>query len=179
MCNDIYKYISERGSKMLGVALLFVGITLISNGCLILQKSDPKSIALMNIITATVLIVGNFISLTQAVTMADYCNVGGGLLFGFTYAIIACDLLLGLDPRASGWYSLMVAIFAVIMGVASLGAGAYNYAILWLAWAILWASTFVETILKKPLGKITPCLCIAEGIFAAFVPSVMMFLGVW
>lgn len=164
---------------MLGVSLLFVGITLISNGALIFQKSNPKSIALMNIITAIVLIFGNFISLTQAVTMMDYCNVGAGFLFGFTYAIIACNLLFNLDPRANGWFSLMVAIFSIIMGVSSISSGVYNYAYLWFAWAILWGSTFVETILNKPLGKFTPILCILEGIFAAFIPAMLMFFELW
>ncbi len=164
---------------MLGVALLFVGITLISNGCLILQKSNPKSIALMNIITAIVLIFGNFIALGRAETMVDYSNVGGGFLFGFTYAIIACNLLFDLDPKANGWYSLMVAIFAIVMGISSLNTATYNYAYLWFAWSILWASTFVEVVLNKPLGKFTPCLCIAEGIFAAFIPAIMMFFEIW
>ncbi len=164
---------------MLAVALLFVGITLISNGSLILQKVDAKSMALMNVITAIVLIGGNFIGLSQAQTMMDYCNVGGGFLFGFTYAIIACNLLLGLDPKANGWYSIMVAVFAIIMGVSCLDSGAYNYAYLWFAWAILWGSTFVEAVLKKPLGKFTAYLCIAEGIFAAFIPAMMMFFEIW
>lgn len=160
---------------MLALALLFVGITLISNGALILQKSNPKSIALMNIITATVLIIGNFMQLGAAETMMDYCNVGGGLLFGFTYAIIASNLLFNLDPKANGWFSLMVSIFAIIMGASSVYAETFNYAFLWFAWAILWGSTFVETVLNKPLGKFVPVLCILEGIFAAFIPAMLMF----
>ncbi len=164
---------------MLGVSLLFVGITLISNGCLILQKVEAKSIALMNVITAIVLIGGNFIALANAQTMMDYSNAGGGFLFGFTYAIIAANLLLKLDPKANGWYSLMVAIFATVMGITSIQSGAYNYAYLWFCWAVLWASTFVEAVLNKPLGKFVPILCIFEGIFAAFVPAVMMFFEIF
>ncbi len=160
---------------MLALALLFVGITLISNGALILQKSNPKSIALMNIITATVLIIGNFMQLGSAETMMDYCNVGGGLLFGFTYAIIAANLLFNLDPKANGWFSLMVSIFAIIMGTSSVCSATFNYAFLWFAWAILWGSTFVETVLNKPLGKFVPVLCILEGVFAAFIPAMLMF----
>lgn len=161
---------------MLAVALLFVGITLISNGFLFLQKSDVKSIAVMNIITAIVLIGGNFIGLAQAETMMDYSNAGGGFLFGFTYVFIAANLLFGLDPKASGWYSGMVAVFACIMGVVSLQSGTWNYAYLWFAWTILWGATFVENILGKSLKKGMSYLCIAEGIFAAFIPAVLMFL---
>ncbi len=164
---------------MLAVALLFVGITLVSNGALILQKAEVKSIAVMNIITGIVLVGGNFIQLNKAQTMMDYNNVGGGFLFGFTYVIIASSLLFNLDAKVSGWFSGMVAVFAVIMGVSCLNSGIYNYTYLWFAWAVLWGSTFVEAILKKPLGKFTPCLCIAEGIFAAFIPSMLMFFEMW
>lgn len=164
---------------MLAVALLFVGITLVSNGALILQKAEPKSIAVMNIITAVVLIVGNFIQLQSATTMTDYCNVGGGLLFGFTYAIIACSLLFGIDGKVNGWFSLMVALFAIVMGVSCILSQSYLYVYLWFMWAILWGSTFVENILAKPLGKFVPVLCIVEGVLAAFVPAILMFLGMW
>lgn len=161
---------------MLGVSLLFVGITLISNGCLFLQKCDAKSISVMNIITAVVLIGGNFIALANAQTMADYCNAGAGFLFGFTYAIIAANLLLGIDPKASGWYSLMVAIFAVIMGAVAAMDAQWFMVYLWFAWAVLWAATFWENILGKSLGACMCYLCIIEGVFAAFIPAIYMFL---
>lgn len=164
---------------MLAVSLLFVGITLISNGAMIFQKVEAKSIALMNVITALVLVVGNFQQLDKSVTMMDYCNTGAGFLFGFTYVIIACNLLFGLDPRANGWFSGMVALFSIIMGVYSVSFNILNYAYLWFAWSVLWGSTFVEAILKKPLGKFVPCLCIFEGIFAAFIPAMMMFFEMW
>lgn len=161
---------------MLAVALLFVGITLISNGVMFLQKADVKSIAVMNIITAVVLIVGNFIMLAQAESMTDYCNAGGGFLFGFTYALIAAGLLFNIDPKVSGWYSLMVAIFAIVMGVNCVLLASFNYAFLWFAWAVLWGATFFENILNIKLGRAMCILCIVEGVVAAFVPSILMFL---
>ncbi len=164
---------------MLAVSLLFVGITLICNGALILQKCDTRSMAVINIITAVVLVVGNFIQLSAAVTMTDYCNVGAGFLFGFTYVIIAFNLLFKLDGKMNGWFSLMVAIFAIVLGVSSVLSASYLYAYLWFAWAVLWGSTFVENILGKSLGKFIPVLCIVEGVFAAFVPAMLMFFEMW
>lgn len=164
---------------MLAVALIFVGITLLTNGILILEKVDAKTMSFMNIITSIVLIVGNFVELTKAITMTDYSNVVGGFLFGFTYLFIAANLLLGLDTRAYGWYSGMVAVFSIIMAITTIPSGLYNYVYLWLAWAVLWGVGFIENALKKPLGKFTPILCIAEGIFAAFIPAVLMILGKW
>ncbi len=164
---------------MLGVALTFVGITLISNGYMFLKQCDLKSISIMNIITGIVLVGGNFIGLFHAKTMLDYSNVAGGFLFGFTYVIIAVGLLFDIDKKVSGIYSMMVAIFAIIMGGSSVYSGLYQYAYLWFAWAILWGATYVENILEKPLGKKMSYLCILEGIFAAFIPAILMFFEMW
>lgn len=167
---------------MLAVALLFVGITLVSNGVLFLLKSDIKSIAVLNLITAFVLITGNVIGLANATTMMDYCNAGGGFLFGFTYLLIGFNLLFNLDTRVYGMYSGMVAIFAIVMGIWGLvtatGLVSYLYVYLWFAWAILWGAGFIENVFKKNFGKFTCILCILEGVFAAFVPALMMFMGI-
>lgn len=109
----------------------------------------------------------------------DYQNVAGGMLFGFTYVYLAGNLLLGLDGRAYGWYSGMVAVFAVVMGTVLIPTGLYQYVYLWYAWAILWATGFIENVLKKSLGKFTPILLILEGIFAAFIPAILMHLNKW
>ncbi len=164
---------------MLAVALTFVGITLVMNGVLIFGKADPKTLSMMNIITAIVIVVGNFIGLARAESVMDYQNAAGGFLFGFTYAILASNMLFGLDGRAYGWYSGMVAVFAIVMGTVTIPTGLYQYVFLWYAWAILWGSGFVESACGKPLGKFTPVLLILEGIFAAFVPAILMHLGMW
>lgn len=164
---------------MLAVALIFVGITLVTNGVLMLGKIDAKTMSFMNIITSIVLVGGNFVELAKATTMTDYSSVVGGFLFGFTYAFIAANLLLGLDTRAYGWYSGMVAVFAIIMAITTIPSGLYNYVYLWVAWALLWGAGFIENALKKPLGKFTPILCIAEGVFATFIPAILMILGKW
>ncbi len=164
---------------MLSVALIFVGITLITNGIFLLRKEDVKTFLPLNIITAAVLIVGNFIELSKATTVLQYTNVTSGFLFGFTYALIAATLYFKLSEKVNGWYSFMVAVYAIAMGIFSLYGGLLNYGILWFAWSILWASTFFENILKINLGKFTPILCIVEGIFAAFIPALLMMFGMF
>ena len=164
---------------MLAISLLFVGITLILNGILLLQKTDVKSISIMNLITASIIIIGNFIAMHSAQSMVDYMNIASGFLFGFTYLIIAVSLLMNIDPKVNGWYSLMVAIYALLMFFSSIDMQQMNYAYLWGLWSILWASTFIENILNIKLGKYSSYLCIFEGFFAAFIPSIMMFFEKW
>jgi len=164
---------------VLGISLLFVGIVLVMNGVNHLLAIDSKSIATMNLITASVLLTLNLVSLTQAEGIYDYQNVASGLLFGFTYVFIAVNHLLKLDLRPFGWFSLFVTIYAVVMAINS-----YTFdvrmTLLWGAWAILWLDGFVELGLGVNLGKKTfPYLSITVGIFAAFIPAMFMLLNLW
>ncbi|MDR1460395.1 MAG: acid-activated urea channel [Campylobacteraceae bacterium] len=167
---------------LLGVYLLFVSIALISNGVAALSKIDFKSASFINIITGLIIVTGSFIMLMRADlndTMA-FNNIAAGFLFGFTYIFIAANYLLKLDVRSFGWYSLCVAIFAVISSIACFNANIIGMGILWLAWAFLWLEGFLELAMGfKKLGKLFPYLSIAEGIFAAGLPSILMLFAIW
>jgi acid-activated urea channel len=110
----------------------------------------------------------------------QYNKAVGGFLFGFTYLFIAANYLWKLDLRAFGWYSVCVAVFAVISTVVCVQGGAVSMGLLWAAWAVLWLEGFLQLSLKmEALGKIFPALSILEGIFATGGPGLMMLFGWW
>ncbi len=168
---------------MLGVCLLFVGIVLINNGICTLWRIEPKAAAIMNIFVGGLSLFINFVSLVQG----NYYAAGTGLLFGFTYLYVAINNIFNLDSRPFAVFSTFVAINAVMFGIvegitgsASLGISPDpRWAAIWWLWAILWGSAFVTDILKKDLGKFVPMLQIIEGIITAWIPGLMILLGVW
>ncbi|MDR0408100.1 MAG: acid-activated urea channel [Campylobacteraceae bacterium] len=167
---------------LLGVYLLFVSAALISNGVAALSKIDFKSASLINIITGVIIVTCSFIMIARADlndTMA-FNNIAAGFLFGFTYIFIAANFLLKLDMRSFGWYSLCVAIFALISSIVCFRADMIGMSILWMAWAFLWLEGFLELAMGfKKLGKLFPYLSITEGIFAAGLPSMLMLFAAW
>lgn len=161
----------------LGLCLVFVGIVLVVNGVCRLTAVDARSQAVMNIITTMVLLCVNFVTVCRATATVDYLNAVSGFLFGFTYFFISANLLFKLDWRPFGWYSLFVAVFATMM--ATLTAD-IRMVVIWLAWAALWLEGFLEfSVGIKKLGKIYPWLSIAEGIFTAFLPALLMLTERW
>lgn len=168
---------------MLGVCLLFVGIVLINNGICSLAKVDPKSAAIMNIFTGLLSLYINFVNLAQG----NYYAAGTGLLFCFTYLWVAINNIFGLSGYPFAWFSTFVAVNAVVFGIVegvtgsvALGITAdWRWAAIWWLWAILWGSSFVTDILGKNLGKFVPVLQVIEGIITAWIPGVMLMLGVW
>lgn len=160
---------------MLGVVLLYVGIVLIINGISRLCNIDGKSAAVMNIFTGLLVIIIDTISVIQG----EYYAVGTGLLFGFTYLFIAINNIFNLDKRPYGWYSLFVAINAIVCAFIELSTGDVKFFIIWILWTVLWATGFIEVVLKKDLGKFVPYLSIFEGIVTAWVPGFLLLIDKW
>ena len=164
---------------VLGISLLFVGMVLVMNGVSRFCNIDAKSTAFMNLVTGTIIVLCNFIMLTKATEIIEFQNIASGFLFGFTYLFIAANYLLKLDLRPFGWYSLCVAIYAGVMSASAFYNADIRFGLLWGAWTILWLEGFLELVLKMKLAKFFPYLSIAEGIFAAFIPSMFMLMNLW
>lgn len=168
---------------MLGVCLLFVGIVLINNGVCSLLKIDGKSAAVMNIFTGGLSVFINFVSLVQG----NYYAAATGLLFGFTYLFAAAAKIWELDPVPFAWFSGFVAVNAVIFGTVEGFLGSeflgitpdIRWAGIWYLWAILWGTAVAEDIFGRKLGKFVPYLQVIEGVITAWIPGVMLLLGVW
>jgi acid-activated urea channel len=168
---------------MLGVCLLFVGMVLINNGVCTLMKVPPKAAAVMNIFVGGLSVFINFVSLVQG----NYYAAGTGLLFGFTYLFVAVNNIFGLDTRPFAVFSTFVAVNAVVFGIvegvtgcASLGITPdIRWALIWWLWAVLWGSAFVTDIMKKKTGRFVPVLQIIEGVVTAWIPGILILLGLW
>jgi len=182
----------------LGLCLVFVGITLFGNGLGAKIGLNPKSTAYMNILTCALLVIGNLIQLarTQPGDTMAYNNIAAGLLFGFTYAFLAANHLWGLDLRAFGIYSLFASVFALVNAFMSFAAikgvgtgaglgslfsnGSFLMGVLWLIWSLLWLEGFAELLAgHSRIGRYFPALSMFEGIFATFIPGMLMLWGAW
>ena len=85
-----------------------------------------------------------------------------------------------LDQRPYGWYSLFVAINSFPAAYISYAIeGDWRMSIIWLLWGILWLTGFIETVLKKDLGKFVGYLAIFEGIVTAWVPGFLLLRNLW
>jgi acid-activated urea channel len=150
------------------------------NGVAAISNWDAKTTAFINLVTGSILVIGNLIGLVRADSFMDHNSVAGGFLFGVTYLFIAANYLLKLDLRAFGWYSVCVTAFAVTSAVVCVRGGAVPLGLLWAAWAVLWFEGFLQLGLGiKPLGKIFPWLSILEGIFATGGAGLFMLFGWW
>ena len=180
---------------MLGTCLLYVGAVLINNGYCGIAGVDGKSGAVMKIFAGLLGVIiqslnlfwGNILPTAQgsdafaSVSTFQWYAAGTGFLFAFTYLWQAALALWDLDARPYGIYCLFVAINAVFCAYLSYinFDGDFRFTIIWLAWAVLWLTGTIEINLNKPLGNFTNWLAIFEGIFTAWIPGMMMIIGIW
>lgn len=142
---------------MLAVGLLFVGITLISNGYCGLVGVDHRSVALLNLLTGSL-----------------------SFIINTTYLIVGFVYLFNLDMRIYGIFALFVAINTIPSAwVAYRVEGDWRFAIIWLIWGILWFSGFVEYVLAIKIGKPVFYFAILAGIFTCWIPGYLMLINQW
>lgn len=169
---------------MLGIVLMYVAIVLINNGICRITSIDGKAASVMNIFVGSLSVLVNLIIIVHGSITGgynDFYAAATGLLFGFTYLFIACNSLFGLDIRAYGWYSLFVAINSIPAAYLSYLENTQEglaFALIWIAWGILWFTGWIESVLKIEL-KFVPYLAIIEGIFTAWIPSWLILMEYW
>jgi hypothetical protein len=168
------------------VGLLYVGAVLFVNG-----------LALIGLVRGTAMIPMNlFVGLLQVITplylifsadgdQATIVGASGLFLFGFTYLYVAMNNAFNLDGTGLGWFSLFVAVAAVIYSwwnFASYSALSTDDAalgdllgVLWASWAVLWFLFFLVLGLgKTQLTTFTGAWCAAQGIYTGLVPALVL-----
>jgi hypothetical protein len=149
-----------------------------------------REVAILNIFTgfigvaiAVTFIVDGGLAKDPAVGLASIRNGGAILLFAFTYLWVAYNQYANAGGRALGWYSLFVAITAIVFGVYTVQATpGSNTADLWLAgnwfaWAILWAMFFALLTLDLPIARITGYVALIEGIGTSWALAIALLWG--
>ena len=103
------------------------------------------------------------------------------LLFAFTYLWVAYNRLTRSDGRGQGWFSLIVAITALLFSIqllvyASGDSWALWTGLSWMAWAILWGMFFLLQALRWRLTRPTAWMAIAQGVVTGLLPGCLLVL---
>ena len=160
---------------MLGVALLFIGAVLVVNGLSLMGRIEPRDTVALNLLVGLLALFTNLPGLVGGASPHDYFTSAGGLLFAFTYLYAAATNWFGLKGQGLGWYSLFVAVSALVYAGAQTD---WRMALLWLLWSSLWLLFFVAMGLGHRL-RLLPHYTIACGIGTCWAPGLLMLTGRW
>jgi putative amide transporter protein len=167
---------------MTSVGLFFIGAVLFLNGLSLLGVVTPREAAPINALVGVLLVaVAADTALPDAAGEAEGFTAAGFLLFAFTYLWVAINSFAGLPGRGLGWYCAWAAGVSVFLGaVAERRSDDTKLALLWLLWAVLFATFFALLGLgTERLARAAGRLAIAEAVVTTTVPGALLLLGEW
>lgn len=162
------------------VGLLYVGAVLFINGLMLLGKIPGKSAAVFNLFVGVMQIVFPTIILSQANgDPAAIFGASGLYLFGFTYLYVGINQIFNLPGEGLGWFSLFVAVVAVVFGVLQFTAtNDPLFGVIWFIWAILWTLFFLLLGLgKDSLNDFTGWFTIIVAHITGTIPALLLLSG--
>lgn len=167
---------------MASVGLLYVGAVLFLNGMMLLGFVESRSAAPLNIFVGLLqVLTPTFLIFTAGGDPDVVLNASGLYLFGFTYLYVAFNQLMRLDGSGLGYFSLFVAVCAVVYsGLNFFYLGDSAFGVIWLYWAFLWGLFFVVLGLGRDgWTRYTGAVCALQGWVTGFVPAFLLLTGVW
>lgn len=163
------------------VGLFLSGAVLFLNSLMLLGKADAKSVGIFNIFVGTLqMVIPFYLIVNSNQDNWDLYNNAAIFLFGLTYLYVGVTLLIGLEGNGLGWFSLWVAIVAIVYTFTSIFHfhDAVN-ALTWGMWAFLWFLFFLANTLKKKIDYYIGFVAFIQSWVTLTIPALLYFLGVW
>ncbi len=165
---------------MAAVGLLYVGGALFVNAMMLLGKAEPRSVGIFNLFVGVLQVVVPFYIIATAEDPNVILNASGIFLFGFTYLYVGITNLGGFDTTGLGWYSLWVAIIAIVYSLFNFFYfGDPFFGVIWLMWSFLWTLFFVLLGLKREITRFTGWVTMVLAWITCVIPAFLLLAGRW
>lgn len=166
---------------MASVGLLYVGAVLFVNGLMLLDLVSGKAAAVLNVLVGVMQVVFPTVIIMQSDGDANVIFGAAGLyLFGFTYLYVAANQIWGLSGDGLGWFSLFVAVCAVVIGAFQFMEPINDplFGVIWFTWALLWLLFFVLLALgRTSITRATGWFTIIVAHLTATIPAFLLLTG--
>ncbi|MEH7503440.1 AmiS/UreI family transporter [Neobacillus drentensis] len=162
------------------VGLFLSGAVLFLNSLMLLGKAEAKSVGIFNIFIGIIqIIIPTYLMIVSGQNNWELYNVAAIFLFGLTYLYVGVTVLKGLDGSGLGWFSLWVAIIAVVYTITSIihFHDVVN-ALTWAMWAFLWFLFFLSNTLKKKIDTYIGKVAFVQSWVTLTIPALFYFLGI-
>lgn len=147
---------------MLGISLIFVGITLILNGIFLWKRTNKTLIIVMNLFTGFIILFFNLYSIIAG-DQTKLVGYMGGLLFGLTNLLIAIDKMCNSQPEGTGYFCLLATICAIALSSYYFYSDKLLAGIAWIVWCLIWLFSFIGFALHEKFLPAVYIMFIAQG----------------
>lgn len=162
-----------KGALRVGnISLLFGGVALFINSLVLFGKVDVKSAGVFSLFTG---LLQTFIAtwLVIGASQAELFGYASIYLFAFTYLYVGVTFIFNLDGRGVGWFSLFVAISALLYAVVGFANGDSMGALTWLFWSFLWGLFFAGMGLGRKIDGLTARVALVLAWLTLIIPALL------
>lgn len=163
---------------MIAISLIFSGIAFFLNGFLpLIDENDNNENAVINVLSGVVVTVLSTFGILTSVDGGVQLLYTFTLLLGITNLYIAGVEIWDISRTSLGWFSLIVALILVAVGIYFLLAGAMLTGIMFMVWALLFVAYFISRGLDV---LVTPSnwVIMIEGVLPLITAGILIFAGI-
>lgn len=162
------------------VGMFLSGAVLFLNSLTLLGKANTKSVAFLNIIVGALQIIFPiYLIAISNQTNWDFYNNAAIFLFGLTFLYVGATALMNLEGNGLGWFSLWVAIIAIVYtGTSFIHFHDIVSGLNWAMWAILWLLFFIINTTNKKIHSYVGIVAMIQSWVTLTIPAILFFLGV-
>ena len=163
---------------MFAITLIFSGIAMFLNGFLpLIDENDNNEVVIMNVISGVIVTLLSLYGIFISVETGSYLLYGSALLFGATSLYISAIGIWDLNEKSLGWFSAIVTVIALALGIFYLMLGEIVIGVLWLVWMLIWLFYFLSRGLNV-LEKASNFVIMLVGAIGLTAVGIMLLTGI-
>lgn len=163
------------------IGLFLSGATLFLNSLMLLGRANSKSVAVFNLFVGFIQVITPFYLIVTSVDQSNWMhfNTGVTFLFGLTFLFTGVVNLKEYEGDALGWFSLWVAIIALVYAFVAIARSNDLLGMLtWIHWSFLWALFFISLSLKKKIEIYVGKVAMVQSWLTLTLPTLFTLTGI-
>lgn len=162
---------------MFEICLIFSGIALFLNGFLpLIDKNDNGEVTVMNVLAGIVIALISLYGIFVVIEPINYLKIMALMLLSFLHLYISATYIWDLQEESLGWFSLIIALIFIGLGVYFMLSGNLMLGAMFVIWSLLFVSYFVSRGLNV-LETVSSWVIMLEGALAFILPGVLILLN--
>ncbi len=163
---------------MFEICLIFSGIALFLNGFLpLINRNENGEAVVMNVISGIVIALISLYGIFVVIEPTNYLKIMALMLIAFLHLYISATYIWGFDEESLGWFSALIALIFIGLGVYFIITGNIMLGVAFMVWALLFVAYFVSRGLNV-LETVSSWVIMLEGVLAFITPGILLMLNV-
>ena len=159
---------------MFEICLIFSGIALFLNGFLpLIDKNDNGEVTVMNVLAGIVIGLISLYGIFVVIDPINYLKIMALMLLSFLHLYISATYIWDLQEESLGWFSLIIALIFIGLGVYFMLSGNLMLGAMFVIWSLLFVAYFVSRGLNV-LETVSSWVIMLEGALAFILPGVLI-----